>query len=736
MPYLQYFNNCKILFEGKLIQNLQNFQILLQKQLNENPRELPALPFMHATVEHTKIRNKESPFDEVLEVTNDNLCDPELTKFVSIECKRLLDILQRAQKSGSKQTLPEISDRVPVMNFSNISDESLHVIHSLLIEQTTSSASTREKMLSDLINIVPYVSVQQTSEELPPQKNCGNCSQKFNFFHRVKYTCYQCKKQFCKKCDSKQAMIPRLKHSKSEPFCLNCFEYLTQQDVDDWIKISLQLIEAGTLESTKAAMGCLTIALCLSGFSNKPMIKVARGLYNHGLPELALPFIATILQHSESSREILGVYVLAAQIFKTMADKSKSHPETQWNFLLAAKDSCNLALERASGLDNSVEIPNLTTAHKDVSDALNLLREQQEYIHDLEVQLLCTQMEALWQKRDHEGLLALVLDDNDEETSVSTMSFLPHLEDMTLTALEQFLAPKDSFLEKMLSEDSCALIFFRGVLKIQKSRISEGLADVEKAAYHGHHHEWLKEAIADLLVSLLINDSSVLFPSDSLKEALHGKRLLHREAFQDRSRQLFPHRDQLIPPFSRNWPELTITGLNIKGHTKFEKAVISQINDGTWKAWDAAIAYIDYIPACNHPAEVTLCFTYAAMWLLKELRTILSTTKRPPMSEVYATKNLIVRCLECSLLLARLRLHPGMQLYVSHLCLGTIMEAMQLTKNFGTDKEVDLTTSLLQLMIYTCRFCPIWSFPSVPLSEAVLINLKSGRFHHNFLLAL
>ena len=661
-----------------------------------------------------------------------------MTKFVSIECKRLLDILQKAQKPGSKPTLPEVSNKVPILNFSNVSDDNLQFIHSLLIVQTTNSttACTREKMLSDLINIVPYASVQQTSEELPPQRNCENCNQKFNLLHRVNYTCYQCKKQFCKKCDSKQTMIPRLKHYKCESFCLKCFEHLMQQDVDDWIKISLELIEAGTLESIKAAMGCVTIALCLSGFSNRPMIKIARGLYSYGLPELAIPFIATILQHSDNSRESLGVYVLAAQIFKTMADKSKSHPETQWNFLLAAKDSCNLALEKASCLDTSVEIPNLTSVHKDVFDALNLLREQQERIHDLEVQLLGTQYEALWQKRDHEGLLALALNERDEENSESTISFLPHLEDMALTALKQFLASKDGFLDKMLSEDKCALIFFRGVLKIKKSRIIEGLTDIEEAAYHGHHHQWLKDAVVDLLVSLLIDAPCVLFPADSLKEALQGKHLQSSEAFQDRSRQLFPHRSQLTPPFSRNWPELTITGLNIKGHTRFEKAVVSQVTDGTWRAWDVAVAYIDYIPACCHPAEVTLCFTYAAMWLLKELQTILASAKKPPMSEVYATKNLIVKCLECSLLLVRLRLHPGMQLYVSRLCLGTIMETMQLTTNFGSDREVDLVTNLLQLMIYTCRFCPVWSFPSVPLSEAVLINLKSGQLHQKFLLAL
>ena len=34
------------------------------------------------------------------------------------------------------------------------------------------------------------------------------------------------------------------------------------------------------------------------------------------------------------------------------------------------------------------------------------------------------------------------------------------------------------------------------------------------------------------------------------------------------------------------------------------------------------------------------------------------------------------------------------------------------------------------------RFCPIWHFPSVPLSEAILLCLKSGRYHVKYLLDL
>ncbi len=388
-------------------------------------------------------------------------------------------------------------------------------------------------------------------------------------------------------------------------------------------------------------------------------------------------------------------------------------------------------------MESSIEVPNLTTINREITDSLHLIREQQERMQKDEVQLQCFQMEALWQKRDYENLLQLILPSDENKTEdTTTLSFLPRLESINVLVLEHFLAPKDGFLGKMQADDRCALIFFRGILKIQKEQFSEGLADIQEAAYYSHHHEWLKEAVASVLIGFMIDNPSSLFPPDSYKKAFSGKRLLSNDGFSDRFESIFPQTHEITPPFSRNWPEVTVVGMNIRGHVKFEKAVLSQFNKGDWNEWDVAMAYIDYVPACGHPAELALCFLNAAMWLLKHLQKMLSSSSRVKRSEVYATKSLITTCLQKSLTMAYLCLHPGMQLYVSRLCLGTIMETMQYAKNYATKTDVDLATSLLHLMIYTCRFCPIWHFLSVPLSEAVLMNIKTGCFHQDFLLNL
>ena len=708
-------------------------------------KQLPALPFASHVPKSSasskvasKIHMHTSPFEEALNATNSALADPELNTLVDSRQRQLKRVLKMTTELGSKSTLPARGNLVPILNLSNVRDSSLQFFHSIFVDSDEQTLLSRDEMLNNLSNFIPYVTVEQCDAKIPVQRSCSNCSHRFNFFNKPNSICYRCKLQFCKTCPINQAVfVPRLQLTASEQLCSKCLQHLRQLDVDDWTKFSVDLIKVGTLGSVKAAMGCLTIALCLSDSSTKPVMKVAQGFFHHGLPELAMPFVSTVLQNSKDSREILGMYVLGAQIFKTLADQTKKDTELQWNFLLGAKDCCNLAMQEISTMESSIEVPNLTTVNREITDSLHLIREKQEHMQEVEIQLQCVQMEVLWQKRDYENLLQLILPSDEQGTDkTTTLSFLPRLDSIDVIVLEHFLAPKNGFLDRMCPDDRCALIFFRGILKIRKERFSDGLADIEEAAYHSHHHQWLKEAVANFLIGLMIDNPASLFPPDSYKKAFTGKRLLNNDSFDDRFESIFPQKHEIMPPFNRNWPELTVMGMNTRGHVKFEKAVISQVNKGEWKEWDVAMAYIDYVPACGHPAELALCFLNAAMWLLKHLVKILSSSSKVKRSEIYATKSLIMNFLQNSLTMAYLRLHPGMQLYISRLCLGTVMETMQHAKNYATQTDVDLATSLLHLMIYTCRFCPIWRFPSVPLSEAVLMNIKTGRFHQDFLLDL
>ena len=159
---------------------------------------------------------------------------------------------------------------------------------------------------------------------------------------------------------------------------------------------------------------------------------------------------------------------------------------------------------------------------------------------------------------------------------------------------------------------------------------------------------------------------------------------------------LFPQESELQPPFVTNWPELRVEGLNVRSHKKFEHAVASQVKEGKWSEWDAALAYIDYVPGCNHPAEIALCFVNTSMLFLKQLQ---SNPNLAKASKLALTK-IVVSCIEHACIVTTLSLPPGMQLYVSRLCLGTLLHTLQLTKTLATKDVSDLVMRLLHNILH------------------------------------
>ena len=670
----------------------------------------------------------------MLAVTKDSLLSQMTGVCVNtcVSIDKLLDILTASKKHGKHTTIPpNDGGLVPVISLANIPDKSLNLFLSVFIDTPTDTVLTRSEMLKQLAQFVPFTSMQLYPISVCDKNTCATCGLNFDIFHWVHYTCCYCRRPLCKSCPAKVVLISRLAN-KPTPLCSNCLVYLNQLDVDDWTNQSVQLIKIGTLETVRVALGCLTIALCLSEFSTKPVMKVAQALVHQGMPELAMSFVSVLLEHSESPKQTMRIYILCAEIFKKLANQTSHNEETRWNLLLAAKESCNLALEAATYLDNSIETPSLVSLPLEISSSLDSLREKQETVQEREINMICSQMEFYWVKRDWNNLLALVTD------GIGTkVSFLPHEEDKTVVALEHFLASKSLFLDKMLPDDRCGLEFLEAVIKIQKHMFSDALTDLERLAYDSHYHTWLGSAIADLLLGLITDKYFLLFPNESLKQAVKGKFLMNTaDGEVNKFYLLFPRTSELTPPFTSRWPELGVVGLNTKGHQKFEKAVVALLNSGQWDYWDVAMAYINYVPACVHPAEAAFCFLYAAMWLLKQLGKNIGSSSAPPLSEMFATKHIIMNCLQSSMGLCIRFLHCGMQFYVCRLCLGTALQTMQLTESLAVEYEADLVTTLLHVTVYSGRFCPVWYFPSIPLSEAVLLSLKSGRYHLKYMLDL
>lgn len=708
-----------------------DFSPLLQTKLSQRPLKLSpkvhddCLPRICATA---------SPLSNVSAITKELLHDKMTGVFVknSVGVDKLFDILNASKRHGEHTTLPpNDGGLVSVINLTNIPDKPLSLFLSVFTDIPRDTVLNRSEILKHLAQYVPFTSLQRYPTSVCDNNTCATCGLNFDIFHWVHYTCCYCRRPLCKGCPVNIVLSSRLA-DKPTPLCSNCLVYLNQLDVDDWTNQSVQLIEVGTLETVRAALGCLTIALCLSEFSTKPVIKVAQALVNQGMPELAMSFISVLLEHSENPKQKMRIYTLCAEIFKALANQTGHSEETRWNLLLAAKESCNLALETATSFDNSIEPPALVSVQLEIGSSLNSLREKQEAVQESEIDMICSQMEFYWVKRDWNNILALVTDGNG-----ANVSFLPHKEDKTVVALEHFLTSKSTFVDKMLPDDRCGLNFLEAVIKIQKHRFSDALTDLERLAYDSHYHTWLGSAIADLLFGLITDKYFLLFPSESLHQSIKGKFLM--ETADDEVNKfclLFPRTSELTPPFTSRWPELGVVGLNTKGHQKFEKAVVALLNNGQWDYWDVAMAYINYVSACVHPAEAAVCFLYAAMWLLKQLVKSIGSSSAPPLSEIFATKHIIMNCLQSSMGICIRFLHCGMQFYVCRLCLGTALQTMQMTESLAVEYEADLITTLLHVTVYSSRFCPVWYFPSIPLSEVVLLSLKSGRYHLKYLLDL
>lgn len=402
--FVSMYNGTRMAFETGLIQeDLADFSPLLKTELERRPIKMPPYPQDSEDSMQSPIHVTESLLNDVLAVTKVALKDHSYstTSTHVSDIDQLTDILSASKKYGTHATISLKSGLVPIINLGNIPDESLALFLSVFVDLPTDKCLTRSEILKHLSQFVPYTCIKQHPTKLSNPRNCGACRQKFGVFHWAHFTCCNCRMYFCINCPVKLVIMPRFANEPKH-LCSKCFNCFNQQDIEDWANKSVKFIEIGTLESIKAALGCLTIALCLSNFSSKPVFKVVQALIQHEMPELAIPFAAVLLEHCVDHKETLRVYILCAQIFKKLANQASHSSETKWNLLLAAKECINLALETATYLDSSVEIPSnvVSAIQKEIVDSLNLFREKQELVQECEINMICSQMEACWHKRD------------------------------------------------------------------------------------------------------------------------------------------------------------------------------------------------------------------------------------------------------------------------------------------------------------------------------------------------
>lgn len=617
----------------------------------------------------------------------------------------LTNIYKQAVSRGNESG--EYGDLVPIVDFSGSSMEDIRLLVGLFSadDAVTIQSMNRLQLLGRLSRFIPY-------------KPTCLLSDACNHTYASKST----------QGSSLAIKLAAIFGSEKKSICDKCVDHYCRKHAKEWIEQGVKFIKAGTLADLKTALACVKLAIILN-VERKQIVVVVRELLMHDLPEVALPMVLSIRQQSVTGVDKAKSSKLLSSVLKGMAGKFDNW-DMQWPLLFAAKEAC--LLESCSLDDSVVETVNLQSTIIELNGALNtgekIMEQEQEHMIRGRVQTL----EKLWTSRDLKSIIKLLKESRTAEDDSNNL---------TLKALEAFLRTKEARLSMMLPADSNSLIFLRGVLKLFRQRYIEGAADIEQVTWCAVSLDHLREEAIDILLSLLTNKPS-LFTLKNLYITLttNQHRLFNRDHVSSQSTShlprdlhlLIPDKKELMPPFSRNWPELTVSGLNLRAHHKCEEAFDRQIKEGKWGHRDLGFAYIDYVQGCNHPAESAISLLHASLWFLKDFQS------KPQMevAEKFALKKLVLHCLELAYGIAHMSLHPGMQLYIGSIALKTALEVLSISGNVALPEDTKLVSSLLHTVTYNSRFVPFWKFPPVPVSEAVLLSIISGKLHSQYLLQL
>ena len=716
------FNKFKADFKAGRIQVPgQKFERLLQQKVRDALREAEVYKndkMCRITKSYTP-----TPLLNVLQASNALL---EEDPNIIANAYKIQQMLLGIQSNGIYSSPPS-EDSIKVLCLDSLSKEEIMLLYSLLLNVECSSTTDMRYHLEVLIPKTTIPRNTTTTATDTQGKKCANCNKGLLFgmlIRKKSYVsnaCYYCRKPFCSNCQPRSISYSRLGLTEKQPFCKECNTILGNLDADDWMRICLQYLEQGTINSTKTALGCLTMALLSSGDKIKPVLDVAKGFLHNGLPELAMPLLASVMKERLTFKTLVQRQTLTASVLTALAEKHDARWEDRLELIQAANEACQIA-ERY--VDKSMEVPKLAAASSDTKKALDSLLKEKPLNNDI-----FQTISELWSIRAYDRLLSFVMPKIFKEEDA--------IRNKAIEAIKYFMMmiSFDAYIDKMRHDDQAALFLLNGIIKFEEGNYQEGITEIEKSAWAGNHD--LEKALADV-----INHYMAKFPFFSITEFfdLSASSSIFKicslaSTDENRSRCLnliFPQVNKTQFPVPAKWPNIELIGLNVKAHRKFENAVSSQVKEGNWSEWEAALAYIDYIAACNHPSQFPLCFMYASLWIYKHIQ----ANPLLPDDVKHALTKTVVICLYQANGMATLMFAPGMKLYVSRLSLSILLHTIELTKSVAGEEAIKLATLLLHNVLYNCRFCPLWEMPLVPLSEIALLKIKVNKIHSKFLLAL
>ena len=675
-------------------------------------------------------------YDQLVRTISDAVDYPDSSNTLSGLQEFLENIINLAHLKQNKQAQNFVfstqDGTVPILDLSSVPTEKLSLLLELFTGPLEDTASHElPHLLDQLAKYVPKREVQAPCEVIPNQTHCSACSSEFWLFHRAKYECFACRKKFCRDCPAKNHKPARMGQWQVRSICKMCHTQLLQADMRDWMENATAFVRNQTEEDTRAAFACVLMALCSSGELNFQLInQFSRELTNNGLPEMAIVLLAGMTKSTSAPVESLKIHLGMSKALESLSTSPHNFGSDQYLLMRAARMAC----ERASEVQvSSVEVPNLSSQKTTLNASVKSLEEEDHQLCQTEVHAASWCLDEAWTCRDFKRIVNILTDERNPNLLAN------HDNNYMAQALQRFLSTKQVYANRMLPEDRTALAFFQGLVKINQGKTEAGLADVEIAVWGGYHFIWCIKPAVEIVVALLSKKSSSLDFVQSVREACkkvinqvssrgtHALATINTDWFLS---CLNLTKDDVNPPSTIHWPRLNSDDI----HT-FEEAVTTQVKNGSMSYREAALAYFDYILACQHPAEKCICFLIAGQWFLKELQSKLAIAK-PPQPEVYATKEAAMLYLGEALRVSHMCMHPAMRLYVARLALGTALTVTQLAGDCSTPKDAELIIDLLDTIVHNIRFCPFWKSPVVTVSEATILWLVMSELHSQFMVEL
>lgn len=575
------------------------------------------------------------------------------------------------------------------------------------------------------VSEVPTFKVRPPPAWIPDsdRRHCAACQRPFRVFMlRRRHHCRSCGKVFCKICTPHWVPLRHLGFTGPVRVCRECFGRRHIAPHEAWMQHAKNLFQERSEEDART---CLEVAIALRPEdAPSTILAAAKAMTETGCLGAALLWCVTHL----TNKHVKLPQTIVMKIHKMIAStlyQLVSSPDIGRRVRRAQKRNI---LEIA--LDARCQMQEIATSeHVEVLDGMD------SRIRD-SISRLDTEVEKEKQKELQNSLDKLRRALRSYDLKAVTEALAHSRREAILTFMEDLLQVSPQAVLYPWYMQALTLCQIHG--QMQDPR---GTDSMEKAVWHG-----IGKMPLDQLVDWAQSVSLSLVKADRWNRVQQRRAQLLADGLLS---------DDLIipqPPEQLHWNTVRIEGVKVRHLYQYERSVQKKVQKSEWNAFDAALAYVDLIEACEHPAQIALAALAVASWFLRAIREAIDEESKQTLSAresiqaknipaprlrlLYALKKAVYFWSDQAHRVAMMFLHPGMRLHVSQQAFRYTMVASLLTGCSETT-DVEAIASYFRLSVNLGVMCPVTDSPSaVRVSEAVTLHVLTRDLQCSFLVEL